>query len=146
VSKAGKVFAVAVLVALAWAVVPVTEAQPPIHIGASLSQTGVYAPLGQNQLRGVNLPKFHEVMGRDAEFVYGGTPWVPELVEPRAGGLIPIARQYPRVREFVLSYKKESPGANFPYLSAAGYGGWQIFVEATRAPGPWTARSSAKPL
>ena len=45
---------------------------------------------------GVDLPKFYEVLGRDAEFVYGATAWVPELVELRAGGLIPIARQYPR--------------------------------------------------
>jgi branched-chain amino acid transport system substrate-binding protein len=49
----------------------------------------------------VNLPKFYEVLGRDAEFVYGATMWVPELVELRAGGLIPIARQYPGAREFV---------------------------------------------
>jgi branched-chain amino acid transport system substrate-binding protein len=55
VSKAGKVLAVAVLVALAWAVAPVAEAQPPIRIGASLSQTGLYAALGQNQLRGYQL-------------------------------------------------------------------------------------------
>ena len=54
-SKAGKVCAVAVLMALAWAVVPVTEAQPPIRIGASLSQTGLYAVPGQNQLRGYQL-------------------------------------------------------------------------------------------
>ena len=38
-----KVFAVALLAALAWAVVPVAEAQPPIRIGASLSKTGVAA-------------------------------------------------------------------------------------------------------
>ena len=44
---------------------------------------------------GVDTLKFYEVVGRDAEFVYGVTPWVPELVELRAGGLIPIARQYP---------------------------------------------------
>ena len=50
---------------------------------------------------GVDLPKFYEVVGRDAEFVYGATPWVPELVGRRAGGLIPIARQYPGAREFV---------------------------------------------
>ena len=47
---------------------------------------------------GVDLPKFHEVLGRDAEFVYGATLWVPELVDIRAGGLIPIARQYPGAR------------------------------------------------
>ena len=61
---------------------------------------------------GVDLPKFYEVLGRDAEFVYGATAWVPELVELRAGGLIPIARQYPGAREFVESYKKEFPGAD----------------------------------
>ncbi|MGH7334939.1 MAG: amino acid ABC transporter substrate-binding protein [Candidatus Rokuibacteriota bacterium] len=33
----------------------------------------------------VDLPKFYEVLGRDAEFVYGATPWVPELVDIRAG-------------------------------------------------------------
>ena len=54
-SNARKVFAVALLVALAWAVAPVAEAQPPIRIGATLSQTGLYAALGQNQLRGYQL-------------------------------------------------------------------------------------------
>ena len=58
----------------------------------------------------VDLPKFYELLGRDAEFVYGATPWVPQLVELRDGGLIPIARQYPGAREFVESYKKEFPG------------------------------------
>jgi branched-chain amino acid transport system substrate-binding protein len=84
---------------------------------------------------GVDLPKFYEVVGRDAEFVYGATPWVPELVELRAGGLIPIARQYPGAREFVESYKKEFPGADLSYISASGYGGCQILVEAIRRAG-----------
>jgi branched-chain amino acid transport system substrate-binding protein len=84
---------------------------------------------------GVDLPKFYEVVGRDAEFVYGATPWVPELVELRAGGLIPIARQYPGAREFVESYKKEFPGADLANQSAAGYGGCQILVEAVRRAG-----------
>jgi len=84
---------------------------------------------------GVDLPKFYEVVGRDAEFVYGATPWVPELVELRAGGLIPIARQYPGAREFVESYKKEFPGADLSTFSAGGYGGCQIVVEAIRRVG-----------
>ena len=46
VSNAGKVFAVGVLAALAWAVAPIAEAQPPIQIGASVAQTGGYAAWG----------------------------------------------------------------------------------------------------
>jgi branched-chain amino acid transport system substrate-binding protein len=84
---------------------------------------------------GVDLPKFYEVVGRDAEFVYGATPWLPELVELRAGGLIPIARQYPGAREFVESHRKEFPGADLSFFSAAGYGGCQILVEAIRRAG-----------
>ena len=84
---------------------------------------------------GVDLPKFYETLGRIAEFVYGSTPWVPELVELRAGGLIPIARQYPGAREFVESYRKEFPGADLSWHSAAGYGGCQILVEAVRRAG-----------
>ena len=84
---------------------------------------------------GVDLPKFYEALGRDAEFVYGSTAWVPELVELRAGGLIPIARQYPGAREFVESYKKEFPGVDLSQFSAAGYGGCQILVEAIRRAG-----------
>ena len=71
-SKAGKVLAVAVLVALAWAVAPVAEAQPPIRIGATLSQTGLYTAIGQNQLRGYQLCVKHMndkggVLGRKLE-------------------------------------------------------------------------------
>jgi branched-chain amino acid transport system substrate-binding protein len=84
---------------------------------------------------GPDPPKFYEVLGRDAEFVYGATPWVPELVEVRAGGLIPIARQYPGAREFVESYKREFPGADLSSLSAGGYGGCQILVDAIRRAG-----------
>ena len=76
-----------------------------------------------------------EVLERDADFVYGATQWLPELVELRAGGLIPIARQYPGAREFVESYRKEFPGADLSYHSAAGYGGCQILVEAIRRAG-----------
>jgi len=73
VSNAGKVF-VAVLAALAGAVEPVAEAQPPIRIGASLSQTGVYAAIGPHQLRGYQLCVKHMnekggVLGRKLELV-----------------------------------------------------------------------------
>ena len=73
-SNARKVFAVALLAALAWAVAPVAEAQPPIRIGASLSQTGGFATLGQVQLRGYQLCVKHlndkgGVLGRKLELV-----------------------------------------------------------------------------
>jgi len=84
---------------------------------------------------GGDLLKFYEVLGRNAEFVYGAAQWEPELVTLRAGGLIPIARQYPGAREFVESYKKEFPGADFSYHSAGGYGGCQILVEAIKRAG-----------
>ena len=84
---------------------------------------------------GVDTLRFYEALGRDAEFIYGATAWLPELVELRAGGLIPIARQYPGAREFVESYKKEFPGADSSYHSAAGYGGCEILVDAVRRAG-----------
>jgi branched-chain amino acid transport system substrate-binding protein len=84
---------------------------------------------------GGDLLKFYEVLGRDAEFVYGAAQWEPELVTLRAGGLIPVARQYPGAREFVEAYRKEYPGADFSYHSAGGYAGCQILVEAIRRAG-----------
>jgi branched-chain amino acid transport system substrate-binding protein len=84
---------------------------------------------------GGDLLKFYEVLGRRAEFVYGAAQWEPQLATLRAGGLIPIARQYPGAREFVEAYRKEFPGADFSYHSAGGYGGCQILVEAIRRAG-----------
>ena len=76
-SNARKVFAVALLAALAWAGAPVAEAQPPIRIGASVAQTGLSAALGQNQLRGYQLCVKHTndkggVLGRKLELVVYG--------------------------------------------------------------------------
>lgn len=84
---------------------------------------------------GGDLPKFYEVSGRDAEFVYASTPWDPELVTLRAGGLIPIARQYPGAKEFVESHKREFSGADLSYQTAAGYAIGQILVEAIKRTG-----------
>ena len=84
---------------------------------------------------GSDIPKFYETLGKPAEFVYGASQWEPELVTLRAGGLIPIARQYPGAREFVEGYRREFPGADLSYHSAGGYGGCQIFVEAVRRAG-----------
>lgn len=82
---------------------------------------------------GGDLPKFQSTLGKDAEFVYGAAQWQPELVTIRAGGLVPIARQFPGAQEFVESYQKEFPGADISYHSASGYGGCQILIAAIRA-------------
>lgn len=79
---------------------------------------------------GVGQPAFYKRLARTAEFVYGPSQWEPEFMTIRAGGLIPIARQYPGAREFVEAYRKEFPGADLSYHSAAGYGGCQVLVEA----------------
>ena len=84
---------------------------------------------------GVDLPQFYQILGRGAEFVYGPSQWEAELVTLRAGGLIPIVRQYPGAREFVESHRKEFPGAEISYHSAAGYGGCQVLIEAIRRAG-----------
>jgi len=59
----------------------------------------------------------------EAEFVYGSSLWEPELVTLRAGGLIPIARQYPGALEFVEAHNREYPGADLGNQTAAGYAG-----------------------
>jgi branched-chain amino acid transport system substrate-binding protein len=84
---------------------------------------------------GGDLPKFHSTLGSAAEFVYGTSQWEPELVTLRAGGLIPIARQYPGAREFVEAHNKEFPGADLSYHSAAGYSGCQILLNAIQTAG-----------
>ncbi len=84
---------------------------------------------------GGDLPKFYDQLGRWAELVYGATQWEPELVTLRAGGLVPIARQYPGAREFVESYRKEYPGADLSYQTAQGYGACQVLLEGIRRAG-----------
>jgi branched-chain amino acid transport system substrate-binding protein len=84
---------------------------------------------------GGDLPKFHSTLGSTAEFVYGSSQWEAELVTLRAGGLIPIARQYPGAAEFVDAYRKEYPGADFSYHSAGGYAGCQVLIEAIKRAG-----------
>jgi len=84
---------------------------------------------------GVAFPKFYESLGRAAEFVYGPSQWEPELVTVRAGGLIPIAREFPGAREFVEVHRKEFPGAGLTYHTAAAYGGCQVLMEAIRRAG-----------
>lgn len=77
---------------------------------------------------GGDLLKFYEVLGKNAEFVYGPAEWEPELATIRAGGLVPVARQYPGAREFVEAHRKEYPGADLSYQTAQGYAACEIFV------------------
>ncbi len=71
---------------------------------------------------GGDLPKFYELLGKNAEFIYGASQWEPEL-------------PYPGLKEFVEAYQKEFPGADLSYHSAGGYGGCQILVEAIKRAG-----------
>jgi len=84
---------------------------------------------------GGDLPRFHETLREAAEYVYGATQWDPQLVTLRAGGLIPVARQYPGAKEFVEAYQREYPGADLSYHSAAGYTGCEVLVESIRRAG-----------
>lgn len=84
---------------------------------------------------GAELQKFHEVLGRTAEFVYGPSEWEPEFVTLRAGGLIPIARQYPGAREFIEAHHREYPGSDPSYQTAVSYGGCQVLIEAIKRAG-----------
>ncbi len=63
---------------------------------------------------GVGQPEFYAALGRTAEFVYGPSQWEPEFFTLRAGGLIPIARQYPGAREFAEAHHREFPGPISP--------------------------------
>jgi branched-chain amino acid transport system substrate-binding protein len=121
----------------------VKAANPEVLAAASyeaVTVTRLLKELGINpQMFGgtveVAFPRFYETLGRDGEFVYGASQWEPDLVTLRAGGLIPIARQYPGAREFVESYRKEFPDAEISYHSAQEYGGCQVLMEAIRRAG-----------
>ena len=81
------------------------------------------------------LPEFYKRLQRTAEFVYANSQWEPELVRLRAGGLIPVARQYPGAREFVEAHDREYPDADLAYHTAMGYGGCQVLIEAVKRAG-----------
>ena len=74
-STFGKAFIAGVMIfAPSIALVAVAEAQKPIRIGASASQTGAYAAASQNQLRGYQLCVKHVnekggVLGRQLELI-----------------------------------------------------------------------------
>jgi branched-chain amino acid transport system substrate-binding protein len=81
---------------------------------------------------GVGQPEFYKQLERTAEFVYGPSQWEPDFVTIRAGGLIPIARQYPGAQEFVEAHRRAYPGADLSYQTAAGYAGCQVLLEAVK--------------
>ena len=123
----------------------VKAANPDVVAGATYFEDSI-AIIRQMKAAGINpkihavtvggdLPKFHEVLGRDAEFVYGASQWLPELVTLRAGGLIPVARQYPGAKEFTESYAKEFSGADLSYQTAQGFAACQILLDAVRRAG-----------
>ena len=71
-NKSKKLLAGNILAVLLFGLIDVAEAQQPIRIGASLSQTGSFASLGQNLLRGYQLCIKHAnekggVLGRKLE-------------------------------------------------------------------------------
>ncbi len=71
---------------------------------------------------GGDLPKFYELLGRNAELVYGSSQWEPEL-------------PYPRAKEFVEAHEKEFPGADLSYHTAGAYAGCLILVRAIKRAG-----------
>jgi branched-chain amino acid transport system substrate-binding protein len=123
----------------------VAEAKPDVVAAATYFDDAVAITRGLKALDinpklfgvtvGGDLPKFYQTLGRDAEFVYGGSQWLAELVTLRAGGLIPIARQYPGAAEIVETHKKVFPGTGFSYHTVGGYGGCQLFVAAIKQAG-----------
>ncbi|MBI4610893.1 MAG: amino acid ABC transporter substrate-binding protein [Candidatus Rokubacteria bacterium] len=67
---------------------------------------------------GGDLPEFHQLLGKTAEYVYGSSQWEKGL-------------PYPRIKEFVANYEKmwnREP----VYHSAAAYGACQIYAEAIK--------------
>lgn len=84
---------------------------------------------------GSGVPKFRETLGHTAEFIYGASPWEATLVNMRAGGLVPIARQYPGAKELVEAYRSEFSNTDIPYQVAQGYGACQVLLESARRAG-----------
>jgi branched-chain amino acid transport system substrate-binding protein len=105
-----------------------------VAIVRQMKEAGV-SPRMTGVTSGGDLPKFYEMLGRSAEYIYGATQWAPELVQVRAGGVIPITRAYPGVRQFVEDHQKQFPGAALSYQSAAAFGACQILLESIRRAG-----------
>ncbi len=96
---------------------------------------------------GADLPRFYELLGRDAEFVYGATQWTPEVVTlVRGGQLIPVGRRYPGAREFVEAYRKEFPGGPISRTTQpAATAGARCWWRPSGRPAPSTASACGRP-
>jgi branched-chain amino acid transport system substrate-binding protein len=71
---------------------------------------------------GGDLPTFYQLLGKNAEYVYGATQWEAEL-------------PYPGAKQFLVAHSTEFPGVDISYHSAGGYGGCQVLVEAIKRAG-----------
>jgi branched-chain amino acid transport system substrate-binding protein len=71
---------------------------------------------------GGDLPTFYQLLGKNAEYVYGATQWEAEL-------------PYPGAKQFLQAHSMEYPGVDISYHSAGGYGGCQVLVEAIQRAG-----------
>jgi len=71
---------------------------------------------------GGDLPTFYQLLGKNAEYVYGATQWEAEL-------------PYPGAKAFLEAHSREYPGVDISYHSAGGYGGCQVLVEAIKRAG-----------
>jgi branched-chain amino acid transport system substrate-binding protein len=67
---------------------------------------------------GGDLPEFHEVLKKNAEFVYGATQWDESL-------------PYPGAKEFAAAFKKKFK-RDPAYHAAAGYAGCLIYAEGVK--------------
>lgn len=84
---------------------------------------------------GGDLPEFYKALGSSAEFIYVPTKWIAELIDMRAGGLVPLHRRYPGAAEFAADHKKAFPDADFSYHTAEAYGACQTLMGAVRRVG-----------
>jgi branched-chain amino acid transport system substrate-binding protein len=120
--------------AMADALGAATFFEDAVAITRQLKQLNVNAKM-YGATVGVGQPEFYRQLERTAEFVYGPSQWEEEFLMIRAGGLIPIARQYPGAREFVEAHHRAYPGADLSYQTAAGYAGCQVLAEAVKRAG-----------
>jgi branched-chain amino acid transport system substrate-binding protein len=111
------------------AILTKVKAAKPDVLGAATYFDDVVAITRQMKELGVNvkmfgstvggdLPEFHKVLGKTAEYVYGASLWEPGL-------------PYPGAQAFAEAFEKEF-GRPPSYHSASAYAGCQIFVETAR--------------